>query len=567
MLLKTITIQNFRGIGDLTVELGPTTVLIGENNVGKTTLFDAVRLALSRAITRRTTYSFDDDDYHLSGKEATARDAPPLHIRLDFAEATVGEWPKELIQRLQPVIVIDDDSLQHIVLRVDSGFDTAANDFVTDWKFADIDGTILGQKAQTPTLFSALLQFVPTHYLSAVRDAKTEFGSRGTFFGAYIKNPALPKEVRDDLQQKLADINTAVIEAHTTLRELRENLTKAQRIVALGSADKVDIEAVPARVSDLLAKTQVSITSVTGASLPLARHGAGTQSLAVLFLFESFVKTFQSGAAVPASLLLLEEPETHLHPNAVRALWPAVAALPGQKIVSTHSGDLLARVPIGQVRRLYRRGGVVRVGSVGEATLTDAQRSKIDFHVRNSRGELLFASTWLLGEGETEFWIYEEAAALLGVSLDELGVRFVNFKWSGAEPLLKVANALGISWFLTGDGDSEGTKLVKTATAHLDGRAAADHIHQLPFRTIENCLAENGYGAIFESHISAQKKSSITAAAGDPAYWDQVLRAGDDKSKPLVAQEIAEEMRKRGRGGIPADIQLVIDRVKVLATS
>lgn len=342
---------------------------------------------------------------------------------------------------------------------------------------------------------------------------------------------------------------------------------KAQRIVALGSADRVDIEAVPARVSDLLAKTQVSITSVTGASLPLARHGAGTQNLAVLFLFESFVKTFQSGAVTPASLLLLEEPETHLHPNAVRALWPAVAALPGQKIVTSHSGDLLARVPIGEVRRLYRRAGAVHVGSVREDTLTAAQRSKIDFHVRNSRGELLFASTWLLGEGETEYWIYEEAAALLGLNLDEIGVRFVNFKWSGAEPLLKVANALGISWFLTADGDDEGNRLVKTASGHLESRTAANHIHQLPFRTIENCFAENGYGVIYENHISPQKQSSITLKPGDPAYWNQVLRAADDKSKPLVAQEVVEEMRQRGVAGIPRDVQVVIERVKALATS
>ena len=235
--------------------------------------------------------------------------------------------------------------------------------------------------------------------------------------------------------------------------------------------------------------------------------------------------------------------------------------------MTSHSGDLLARVPIGDVRRLYRRAGAVHVGAVREGTLTAAQQSKIDFHVRNSRGELLFASTWLLGEGETEYWIYEEAAALLGLNLDEIGIRFVNFKWSGAEPLLKVANALGISWFLTADGDGEGNNLVKTATAHLEGRTASEHIHQLPFRTIENCLAENGYGPIFESHISPQKQSSITSKPGDLAYWDQVLRAGDDKSKPLVAQEVVEEMRKRGVAGVPPDVQIVIERVKALAIS
>lgn len=567
MLLKTITIRNFRGITDLSLDLGPTTVLIGENNVGKTTVFDAVRTALSRAMTRRTAYSFEEDDYHLGSKDASARDAAPIHIGLDFAETHADEWPKEVLQRLNDIIVFDDDSRRHIVLRVTSGFDAAVNDFVTEWAFLDVDGASLAPKAQTPSNFTAFLLFAPAHYLSAMRDARTEFGARGAFFGAYIRNPALPKDVRDDLQQKLADINAAVVEAHASLRELRENLTKAQRIVALGSTDKVDIEAVPARVSDLLAKSQVSITGVTGASLPLARHGAGTQSLAVMFLFESFVKTFQSSGGITSSLLLLEEPETHLHPNAVRALWPALADLPGQKIIATHSGDLLARVPIVDVRRLYRRGGVVHVGSVAAGTLTPDERSRIDFHVRNSRGELLFASVWLLVEGETEFWIYQESARLMGLNLDEMGVRVVNFKWSGAEPLLKIANDLGIPWFLTADGDTEGSNLAKKAKQYLAGHASADHIHQLPFTTIETCLAAGGFGGVYESHVSPQKKALITAQSGDPTYWDQVWAAQDKTPKPLLAIEVIHEMEKLGPAGVPGDIQHVIDRVKALSSS
>lgn len=38
MILKTFEIENFRGIAKLTLELDRTTVLIGENNSGKTSV-------------------------------------------------------------------------------------------------------------------------------------------------------------------------------------------------------------------------------------------------------------------------------------------------------------------------------------------------------------------------------------------------------------------------------------------------------------------------------------------------------------------------------------------------
>ncbi|MDR1856339.1 MAG: AAA family ATPase [Desulfovibrio sp.] len=46
MILKKIQIKNFRCYGDFTLGLDRTTVLIGENNTGKTSVLDALRLCL-----------------------------------------------------------------------------------------------------------------------------------------------------------------------------------------------------------------------------------------------------------------------------------------------------------------------------------------------------------------------------------------------------------------------------------------------------------------------------------------------------------------------------------------
>ena len=234
MLLRTIRITNFRGLPDVEIALDETTVLIGENNVGKSSVLDAIRLTLTRALARRGGSPFDEEEYRLASGDDTARDASPIEIELDFAESKADEWPDELVQRLNDIIVFADDDRRHIILRVKSGFDSTIDDFVVEWRFRDTDGTELPQKSNSPQNLVAFLGSTPVHYLNAFRNARDEFSPRGQYFRAYVRQPGLPPEVQQDLQVKLAEINKAVIDSHATLGELRSNLARVQSIVALG---------------------------------------------------------------------------------------------------------------------------------------------------------------------------------------------------------------------------------------------------------------------------------------------------------------------------------------------
>ena len=55
MKLKSITLQNFKGIENLTIELdGKTTVIFGINGVGKSTILRAIDLLYANIIIRLT---------------------------------------------------------------------------------------------------------------------------------------------------------------------------------------------------------------------------------------------------------------------------------------------------------------------------------------------------------------------------------------------------------------------------------------------------------------------------------------------------------------------------------
>ena len=48
MEITRVLIKNFRSIKDVDVVLTPTTVFIGPNNIGKTAILDAIRIALCK---------------------------------------------------------------------------------------------------------------------------------------------------------------------------------------------------------------------------------------------------------------------------------------------------------------------------------------------------------------------------------------------------------------------------------------------------------------------------------------------------------------------------------------
>ena len=544
MRLTNIHVKNFRGLRDVRLDLAPTTLLIGENNCGKTSLLDAARLALSRSAGRKTG-TFDPYDYHLGTRQAEPQGADPIIITLTFETDAEETLPEEFTQTLADVLVTDDSGRSLLIFRVTSSFDSTLSDFVSDWLFLDTAGNPLGPKSKKPSNLQEFQRLFPVFYLSALRDAVREFRT-GSFWTPFIKNPAIPPEIKEQIQEQIGELNKSVLDAHESLKTVKAHLAKAQQLVPLGKADTVDIEALPGRISDLLSGTQVNMSAVGGASIPLARHGAGTQSLSVLFLFQAYLIAMlkQQFSELSNPLLALEEPEAHLHPFATRSLWSTLSAVPGQKIVASHSGDLVANASLDCIRRLYVLNGDTKVGYVPEGLLDEDESRRIQFHITSSRGELLFARCWLLYEGESEHWMLDGLSRLLGKDLNRWGVRMVAYRFSGHECLFKVANSLGIPWFLLADGDAQGNATVKCGRSYLDGAKETDRIVQVPEDTIELHLCANGLGAAFEGHVSPQKKNTVTAKRGTSEYWQQVLKASDDTPKPTVIQEVVHTLEK-----------------------
>jgi putative ATP-dependent endonuclease of OLD family len=378
MKLREIRVRNFRCLVDVTVPIDDTTILVGENNSGKTALLNALRIALTRAVGGRVA-QFDEYDYHMEKAGQSPETCEGITVELWFREDASGEWPESLVQALSEVIQTEPTkNINAVGLRLWSKYDATAKEIVTKWEFLALDGQPLGGKGANPANVGKFLTYIRHFHLSALRDSNDEFSPRSQYWGRILRGLKISEEQRKSVTEELTKLNDALLKADPRLEKVRESLTKAQTIMALGTGHATSIHALPLKPWDLMSKSEVVIKARGGeVDLPLARHGQGMQSLAVLFLFQAFIDVLLKPSFEPETeaILTLEEPEAHLHPQATRALAASVEEIKSQKIVSTHSPYFIQEIPFTRIRLFRRDGPSAKVLFVKQAFRTNIPKA------------------------------------------------------------------------------------------------------------------------------------------------------------------------------------------------
>ncbi len=334
---------------------------------------------------------FEEYDYHWTDTSAEPSKTDPIEITLKFAESKRDEWPDAISQRLADTEQIDSNELRTVILRITSKFDAVINEFISDYDFLNLSGDPL-VSANNFRRLSDLRQLVPTFYLASLRDAAQEFRARSAFWKPFVRTLSLDDKDREELEIALQKLNNMVLEKHSSFEDVKKHLENTAKLLPLGDADPVSIEALPLKVFDILSRTQVYFASKTGAQIPLVRHDSGTQSLAIICLFDAFLKSQleKKFSEISELLLKLEDLEAHLHPSAIKAIGRMLLDIPGQKLISTHSGDLLASIPLKKIRRLRCVAGTFTIHAIDEDVLTKDEINKLDYRVRSTRGSPLF---------------------------------------------------------------------------------------------------------------------------------------------------------------------------------
>lgn len=359
MKLREVTIKNFRCLADVSVPIDDTTILVGENNSGKSAFIDALRIVFARTTAARGTV-FDEYDYHMRKPEDTPQTCEPIVVELWFQEDKSDEWPDTLVQALSEVIQTDPiTDLDSIGLRLSSECDPTTGDPVDTWNFLTLGGAPVGGRGARSANLSTFLNYQRLFHMSAHRDAAEAFSPRSQYWGRILRDMKISDDQRVTLNEELERLNEDLLKADPRLGQVVASLTEVQRITGFVTNVSASIQALPLKPWELMSKSQVVMKSHgSEIDFPLSRHGEGTQSLAVLFLFQAYLNVLLKPTFHPETeaILALEEPEAHLHPQATRAFAANLEKISGQKIISSHSPYFIQEIPFHNIR-LFRRDG------------------------------------------------------------------------------------------------------------------------------------------------------------------------------------------------------------------
>lgn len=542
MQLEHIEIAGFRGIRRLSLNFEQLTTLIGENTWGKSSLLDALSIALP---SDGTLYQFTVQDFHVDYAIALPQ-TQQIQIVLRFASASGNERHSGRYRQLKSLWQkVENCDRAHLIYRVSA----SRNDFnvTTQYSFLDDNGDPLSIQSSE----KLARELSSLHPIIRLKDAR-RFDRPINNSNPNGKNARVEKRIQNTYRRLLAT------PGHVNKGEIRSSLNAMSALVEHYFSFKDHARRNPRHERENLG------SSSTGSETSFSQFLAQPHSKQTKMLFMGLLNAYLQAKGpndlrrTARPILILEDPEGRLHPTHLARAWNLVEMLPMQKILTTNSGDLLAAVPIYSIRRLVRSSERTNALALSRQTLSRDELRRVSFHVRFHRPSALYARCWLLVEGETEVWLFNELARQCGYNLAAEGVQIIEFAQSGLKSLIKVAKAFGIDWHVVTDGDPAGKKYSATVRSQLGIEKERHRLTELPDRDIEHYLYNNGYEEFFKSTIKIPLEHPIPTKK-------VVAKVLKKFAKPDLALAIAQHSEKHGINQIPILLRWTLKRVVTLA--
>jgi putative ATP-dependent endonuclease of OLD family len=229
MRISKIEIQNFRGFKKEVIELDDITVFVGENNTGKSTVLDAIRLVIG---TQDWNEKLTKYDYHLISGSSKAGEAGEILLRIEVSEKQEDEWPDEIQQTLPDSIDIDDNGLRHFYLALKGQYNLKDEKSTESKEFQTKTYSPKGSKANTGKCFSDFKNLVPVFYITSLRDSNKEFQQKKGLFKKFLDSEVITSDKRLQLETKLGTLNTEIIDVLENIKQLKGHLKKSMTVLS-----------------------------------------------------------------------------------------------------------------------------------------------------------------------------------------------------------------------------------------------------------------------------------------------------------------------------------------------
>jgi len=452
MYVSKLTIQNYRNFTDFGIDLKPFTLIIGENNSGKTNLLEALALIFSQEITifKKRILELDDINYQAiqKFKNDVKNESLPIQdikfpevkvevVMTDFnedQEAVVGDWfiNKELTEAQLTYVyrVREAWSKKEEWLNAQRTISKKGAKYV-EFPIKEYEYLIYGGGESSNKADPYFLKMLKMELLDALRDAKRELIASGDYRLLYKILIHRDEKQFDNVKEIIVQLQE-IVNGHPELEVIKKDIKTYLNKISLQEKDDdnaVGFTFSSPEVSEILKK----LSLIYGTEpIGVDRNGLGRNNLLYLSLILSHLTGVSTGANYTFFRLVgIEEPEAHLHPHLQIHLAKNIkdeARKDLQVIITSHSPYIASKLDIENTYILYRDGTKVCEHNIFKGLTKDSETTKyLKKFLNATNSTMFFARKVILVEGIAEellvpklFQIYAEK------TLEKIGCNIVN---------------------------------------------------------------------------------------------------------------------------------------------
>lgn len=555
MKLTALKASGYRNLDGAYVLPAPLAVLVGENNAGKSNLIDALRVVLEPEGEPGPGGRLWPEDFAHDGRGA--RSTTELDLEVQLAELTEAEQAR-MVTCLAPSLGTACARLRlHARLRPD-------NRVVVQWFGGDSAHPEVERHAREGVRFA---------YLHPLRDAAADLRpGRQNRLVDLIAALAPDGHPDRDTMEAEAKIANEAIGRIPTVEAAKDKI--AERMMAMTGSGRFRQQTDLAFADPRFEKVVNALRARIGQfeSLEMSENGLGFNNLLYMAVLLAAIADAPDDGVL--RVLLVEEPEAHLHPQLQDLLMHFLedqAGGPTQVVVTSHSPNFASSARVDRLVVIARApGALVPVARAPrDFGLSQKQLDHLRRFLDVTKASLFFARAVILVEGVSEQLLVPAIAHRLGISLVENGVTVIDVGGVAFPPFADLFGPDKLPYHLAvisdADGQPSGEDLVEAEeelsprAETLQGRTDDSVQVSIVPNTLEWALVEAGNVEIALDALAAvkprvAKKLRETVDPARPAEAAQPLLEAIKDSKGRFAQELAELLGDEEREFVVPDV-------------
>ncbi len=407
MRISKTTITNFRGVKSASLVFPDHSILVGDNNVGKTTILEAIDLAMGPDRLNRFP-AIDEHDFYRSmylKPQGEDENQPEIRVEVILTNLSIEHktrfgdyvewWDKNtgtLYSEPNPEGV-DEASITTCVRIIFIGvYDEDEDDFQAQTYY----GRTL-EEFVTPKIFGKKdKQLCGFLYLRTLRTGSRAISlERGSLLDIILRLQDTRPQMWENTLSHLANYDVAG-DPETGVTNILETLNNAIKKYMPKEWGEQPHLKITNLTREQLRKVVTSFVSTSdGHSAPFYRQGTGTINMLVLALLSQIAAEKQN------VIFAMEEPEIAVPPYAQKRIVDELRLLSAQSIFTSHSPYVLEEFEIDETLVLARdNDGNLTQSTVALPKSVKLKRYRQEFRTRFCEG--LLARRILVAEGATE---------------------------------------------------------------------------------------------------------------------------------------------------------------------